>query len=524
MQSELERLEAARREPSLTPRGWGGRSGKDGHRSIKGKGPDLKLTREQKEQEFLKCSFSPAYFIDNYCWIEDTTKMRWLPFALWPAQVEALLQIREHNQTIVVKAKRLGLTWLCIGDDLWQMLFRPGSKILLFSRRDKEAIDLLNRLRQMHLHLPHFLQASIGVDNAHRLEFAKLNSRAVADAPTAESGRQYDATSILVDEADFISLLKPLVVTLKSCIEGGGRLRLISTAGKLDPTSHFKTVARGAAAKRNAYHLIFLPWQARPGRTKEWYEEQELSGDYDADDMHHEFPATLQEALSPMGASKRFRPEWLDACADIKPGEEIEPGLTIWVQPKPGREYLVAADPSEGNPHSNPSPAMVLDAETWEQCAVLYGAFEPDVLAGRLFRMSKMYNGAIICPERNNHGHAVISALRNMEAEESIYLSPHDGKYGWISSPRWRGQAMDNAAQAFRLVDILIHDQATLSELMCIDGQTHRAPTGMTDDLAMAAVIGLAALRWPTSGYRGTGESYVIEPVDVIEEGLTGGW
>jgi len=521
MQSELERLEAAKREPSLTPQHWDGRFG---HRSIKGKGPDLALTREEKEQEFLKCAFSRGYFIDNYCWIEDKTKQMWLPFVLWPAQWETLQQMEEHDSILVVKARRLGLTWLCLADDLWMCLFRPGSAVLFFSRTDKEAVALLRRFKDMHLHLPKFLQASIGADNDHNLEFAELSSRAQAFASTKHSGRSYEATGVLVDEADYIPVLNELLVSLKPCIEGGGRIRLVSSTDKDEPVSRFKTLARGAAAGRNVYHLVFLPWTARPGRDQQWYDEQRFSGDYDQDDMHHEFPATLQEALAPRAASKRFMPEWLDACADVKPGEEIEPGLTIWVYPRPGREYLVPADPSEGNPHSNPSPAMVLDAETWEQCAVLYGAFEPDVLADRLFRMSKMYNDAIICPERNNHGHAVISALMNMGAEELIYRSPHDDKYGWISSPKWRAQAMDNAAMIFRMADIMIHDQATLSELLCIDGQTHRAPTGMTDDLAMTAVIGLAALRWPTAGYRGTGESYVIEPVDVIEGGLTDGW
>jgi len=513
--------ELAKREPSLTPHQWDGRFG---DRSIRGKGPDLLLTEEQKEDEFLKCALSRQYFIDTYCWIEDKTKQMWLPFVLWPAQVEALKQMAEHDEVLVAKARRLGLTWLCLAADLWMCLFRPGTAVLFFSRTDKEAVALLRRFKDMHYHLPKFLQASTGANNDHNLEFPVLGSRAQAFASTKHSGRSYEATSILVDEADYIPVLSELLTSLKSCIEGGGRIRLVSSTNKDLPTSRFKTLARGAASGRNTYHLIFLPWTARPGRDQKWYDEQAASGTYDQDDMYHEFPGTLQEALAPRAASKRFRPEWLDACADVGPGEEIEPGFVVWVHPKPGREYVVAADPSEGNPHSDPSPAMVLDSETWEQCAVLYGCYEPDILAGRLLPIAKMFNNAIICPERNNHGHAVILALRNLDVEDLIYVSPHDNKHGWLSSPRWKVQALDNAAQAFRMVDVRIRDQATLSELMSIDARTLKAPPGLTDDLAMAMVIGLAALRWPSAGYRGTGESYIIEPDSIIEEGLTDGW
>lgn len=509
------------KEPSLFPQRW---NGKVGHRSIRGQGPDMTLKDSEKDSEYLKCSFSPGYFIDNYCWIEDQTKQMWLPFVLWPAQWGALQQMVENDQTIVVKARRLGLTWLCIAHDLWQMIFRPGSACLFFSRTDKEAVDLLDRLRRMHQHLPHFLQASIGMDNAHELEFAKLGSRARAFASTEHSGRSYEASTILVDEADFIPVLDKLLVSLKPCIEGGGRMRLVSSTDKEEPASKFKTLARSASAGRNAYHLIFLPWTARPGRTQQWYNEQVVSGDYDSDDMLHEFPASLNEALAPRSASKRFRPEWLDICSDVRPGREPEPGLTVWEEPDPERGYVISVDPSEGNPHSNPSPAIVWDAGEWAQVAVLYGAFEPEILAGRVKSLAERYNGAVVAPERNNHGHSFILAMRNLGGEELLYISPHDEKFGWLSTPRWKVQAMDVAAEAFRLGDVKIRDEATMGELMVLDGRTLKAPQGMTDDLAMATVIGLAAMRWPTSAYRGDGISVVLEQEDILAPLNYSGW
>ena len=166
----------------------------------------------------------------------------------------------------------------------------------------------------------------------------------------------------------------------------------------------------------------------------------------------------------------------------------------------------------------------VTDAETWEQCAVLYGNYEPDALAGRLVELARRYNDAIICPERNNHGHAVILAIEVLGAGDLLYISPHDKKPGWLSSVKWKVNAIDNAAKCARMGDFMLHDQGTVTELLMLDSRTLKAPQGHTDDRAMMTIIALAALRWPTTQYRGTGESYVIEPDDVIDERETRGW
>jgi hypothetical protein len=53
---------------------------------------------------------------------------------------------------------------------------------------------------------------------------------------------------------------------------------------------------------------------------------------------------------------------------------------------------------------------------------------------------------------------------------------------------------------------------------------TLKAPPGMTDDRAMTVINGMAALRWPSLRHRGTGESRIIEPEDIIDERETDGW
>ena len=126
----------------------------------------------------------------------------------------------------------------------------------------------------------------------------------------------------------------------------------------------------------------------------------------------------------------------------------------------------------------------------------------------------------MICVERNNHGHAVDVGLRELDAgamglrDVRIYRSPFDDKPGWLSNAKYKTLAVNWAAEVFRDGACTIHSRVVMSELIGIQAATLAALTGLHDDNAMAAIIGLAALRW--SGSPGTGESEVLPPRDPL--------
>src|ERR1700722_12228946 len=107
----------------------------------------------------------------------------------------------DNRLVVVLKARQLGLTWLVLAFALWLMLFHPIATVLLFSRRDDEAADLLAvRLHGMYDRLPAWLQAEgITADNAHEWALSS-GSRALAFPTTAGDG--YTATLAVVEGAD----------------------------------------------------------------------------------------------------------------------------------------------------------------------------------------------------------------------------------------------------------------------------------------------------------------------------------
>lgn len=444
-------------------------------------------------QEWLACSESCLYFLHHYGFIYDATEKRWIPFKLWKAQGITLRVIVKNRLVIILKARQLGLTWLCLGYALWMMLFHPAATVLLFSRRDEEAVALLERLKGMYRRLPPYMQAKeITVSNSHRLV---LSNGSEAHAFPTTAGDSYTATLAIVDEADLVPNLDELMSAVKPTIDGGGQMILLSRADKSTPQSPFKQIYRAAKTGLSPWVEVFLPWYVRPARDEAWYEEQKadrLQRTGSLDELYEQYPATDTEALAPRSLDKRIPGIWLEQCyremqpldrpPDNYPIWPALPGLKVFKVPLLGNKYVIGADPAEGNPTSDFSSSTVMEVLTGEEVARLDGRFEPSTFAGYVDQLGTYYNKAKILVERNNHGHAVLLWLR--EHSRLARLAGYDGREGWLSNALGKSLMYSAIADAFRDRATILHNFSTYVQLASIEGATLCAPDGEHDDEA----------------------------------------
>jgi hypothetical protein len=447
--------------------------------------------------EATRCRDSVAHFARTHCRILDSPgdEGAWVPFTLWPKQARVAAELEDHREVVCLKARQLGLTWLVLAFALQRLLFHPIQTVLLFSKRDDEAAELLNfRLRGMFDRLPAWVKrGKLLTDKTHEIQLANA-SRVLAFSTT--SGRSYTANLAVVDEADHVPDLQRMLNAIKPTVDAGGRLILLSTADKSQPESTSKRIFRAAKLEQNGYRPIFLPWNARPDRTPAWYDEQRrtvLAQTGSLDDLHQEYPATDVEALSPRSLDKRIPAAWLQQCyIEVPPidaaGAPAIPGLAVYAEPDPDREYVLGADPAEGNPTSDDSALTVLDVGTGEEVANLAGRLEPAVFAAHAYRIAVYFNHAPVLVERNNHGHAVLLWLKD-HSEGVRRLSGHDDREGWLSSTLGKVSLYDRCADAVKNKEVAVHSFATFTQLSSIDGSTLRAPDGQKDDRADAFAL-----------------------------------
>lgn len=468
------------------------------------------LSEAEKKAERARCAKDLVYFVRKYCKIYDNDKKEWIAFDLWPSQVELLKVVAGSKYTLIPKARQLGITWL-LGDvrPLWGMLFHPVREVLIFSQRDDEAMNLLERLKGTFERLPDWLKPGVDASSAH--EFKLANGSRVQALPSTAGGRSNAATDVIVDEADFIANLKTLITAAKPTIDvGDNQMVVLSTINEDTPNSYFQRLVKANMNNDAGWKLHFLGWRAHPGRTDAWYAQQRetcLIDNGTLDPIYKEYPETLEQALAPRELNKRFPPDWIMALSAARkplpdlPGMPAIPGLKIYKTPQPGRKYGVGFDPGGGK--VDPSVAIVVDADSKEMMAVLAGLVEATEAANQVTELSLYYGKAPILFELNNHGHAALAQFKERSANLRYGVGKRgqkDREPGWLTTERTKHMLFDVGAIVMQTAvalgtmgdrepEPILFDGTTIAELTSIDVSTLEAPEGMHDDHAMAWVL-----------------------------------
>jgi len=433
-----------------------------------------------------------------------------MPFTLWPCQISVMWALMTERLVLILKARQLGISWLCCGYALWFCLFQAGKMVLLFSKGQDEANELLRRVKVLYERLPAWLRDAAPqlAKPANTQEMVWTHGSRIRSLPASPgAGRSFTASLVVLDEAAFLAFAEPLYTALKPTIDAGGQLIVLSTANGIGNLFH--RLWTRASSGLNSFKAIFLPWWSRPGRDAAWYAAQEAEYT-DLAMVRQEYPATATEAFLVTGRT-RFSSDWVTRQArHVRPGlprnewpESLRatPGLTIYVSPKPGRRVVIGADVAEGLEHGDYSAAVGIDGMTWEELFHLHGHWESDEYAVMLDLLARAYN-ATLAIERNNHGHAVLVKCKMLHTPK-IALG-HDDRPGWLTNSQTKPQSIDLLATALRDESAIIHTQATLDELQIYrvlkDGSTG-APAGYFDDRVMSWAVALMVARKPAQSF-----------------------
>ena len=378
----------------------------------------------------------------------------------WFWQRELLDWSLEHDWTIVLKGRQLGVTWVYAGEALWTMLAFPGSAVLCYSINEDEASQLVNRVWDMYQSLPAHLQMGTEVlkpARGHRphteIELRHPDGRIstiTGMASTARAGRGRTAKLLLLDEFAFQQYAQQTWKAVIPAVADGGRVRIISTANGVSN----ETTGGGnfyhhlwTNAGIGSYKLLqkkFLKWDLHPKRDEAWRESLVMK----TDQKDEEYPNTPEDAFLlsgrpffDRGALKHYashirepllRGQFFEESTFPRSArfEQTTDGdVFIYELPNKGDEdegahnYAIGADSATGR-GTDFSVGAVIDLATGAPVAEIHTKMDPDLFAMQLHYLGRWYNDAIIAPEdQGGYGIPVITALR-------------DGRNGRPSYPR----------------------------------------------------------------------------------------
>ena len=139
-----------------------------------------------------------------------------MPFRLWPAQKGVVWNFFTERLILILKARQLGISWISCGYALWLCLFHPGKAILLFSKGQDDANELLRRVKVLYERLPEWMRDALPqwiVSNTTKFEFNN-ESRIESLPATQSAGRGRTASLVILDEAAFLQWATTLYTAL----------------------------------------------------------------------------------------------------------------------------------------------------------------------------------------------------------------------------------------------------------------------------------------------------------------------
>lgn len=277
--------------------------------------PDILATLDYRD-----CADSAELFIERHCQIEEPDGTV-IPFELWPFQREVITALQDGEPVIVLKARRLGLSWVVLSFALWLSIFQQGIRILVLCKTEGDATELLDRIRRMRDRIAESPYSCHILDELERpakerdavttLDVGASTIRALVGTPAA--ARSETAGLVIADEFAFQKRANHIWQALAPTIEGGGRLAVISTGnGRAgDGQTFFDLWTEGTAMQR-----FFFPWQARPDRDEAWKERQlRLLGDPDR--FRVEYPEQEDDAFRQANIITVYPVEGVQAAVEL---------------------------------------------------------------------------------------------------------------------------------------------------------------------------------------------------------------
>lgn len=349
----------------------------------------------------------------------------------------------EQRVFMTLKARQLGVTWTGMALELWYMLFRPGSKCVIYSYNEDEAKKAITRAWLMFNSLPAVLRDHVEILQPSRseepAEFIKVRhkesgliSSIQALPATKKAGHGDTITFAIMDEVAYQDYARQIYKAIVPATgRGNARLALISTANGVGDAetgegSYFHVLYTTRVEKGIAF--MFAPWYAEPTRDEVWYRRVAMK--MDEVERNQSYPRNENDAFMLSGAlyfdrdalawyrantlppkfTGQFSASGIRKASFVKFRDGI---IDVWEQPVPGRKYAIAVDTSTGKA-SDYTAAGVIDLETGAIVAELHAKIESPRAAYQLHFLGKWYNTAKIAVERQGgYGEALITFLRD---------------------------------------------------------------------------------------------------------------
>mgnify|MGYP004450807371 FL=1 len=460
------------------------------------------MEKEQLLDEFKRCAEDPIYFLSKY--IKVTHPVRGLvPFNLYPFQHRIVQCLEDNRFNILRKFRQAGCTTIAAAYSLWMIIFQKHKQVVILSKGDTEATEVLDRIKLMYDELPGFLKPGITDDNKHTLKL-KTGSVIKSRPSGKQSGRSLAGSFLIIDEAAFIEAIDTIWAAVYPIISTGGRAFVLSTVNGVGNWYH--DVYDAAINGKNSFTPIDIRWQEHP----------EYSYNENYSHLYEEMKKKGLDIYKWEETTRANMPikQWLQEyeCSFLGTGDTYVDGMVlkdiskqtseeyytkynnrmrVWQEPHPQYSYLISCDTSLGRDRDY-SAFHIINLYNGQQVAEFYSNKTAiNDFAQIIANEGMLYNIAHVICERNTIGNNLIDWLYNIYEYENLW-SDEKGDIGFQVTAKNRESILADMEEALRTDLIKVNSTRTCDELMTFiitEGGKAQAEKNHHDDLIMSLAL-----------------------------------
>ena len=391
----------------------------------------MAITQDQKireaiKEEYKKAFQDPVYFLKKFTHVEHPTKGK-IPFRLYDFQEDTVRQFNKNRFNIVLKSRQMGISTLCAGYSLYNMIFKEGYKVLVIATTQDVAKNLVTKVKVMYDSLPSFMKQHFKVIDNNKLELSFSNGSSIKAVSSSPDAARSSALSLLiVDEAAFIEKFDQVWTSAQMTLATGGNAIVLSTPNGMGNQFHKMWVSADSGIVEEGlerFNPIILRWDLHPDRDEKWRKQQ--------DDLLGPRMASQECDCSYVSSGHTvIEGEVLQWYLDNTVQEPIEKrGLGgeywIWQYPDYANSYMVLADVSRGD-SSDFSAFHVIKTDTLEQVAEYKGMIGTREYGNFLVSVANDYNNALLILDNKNIGWDTIQQILERGYQNLFYSYKQD--------------------------------------------------------------------------------------------------
>ena len=480
---------------------------------------------DQAIQDTIRCTEDPIYFLETFCWLDGDEGV--VPFNIgllkdddFFYQREIIEQLLSDKNVVILKSRRVGLSWIAAFYALWGILFNRGWNALFVSRTEKEAVSLLKKVKFMYNNLAYkdsteiglatpanFLKSKVTIDNQREFsvgqsgEDGQINttSSVISFTTTKHSGRGEKAKFVFVDEVQFIENQEEIFASILTTAARAGIWMMGSNSGQVGTAFHKLCMAGKAKENKHYYYREVWPWEA--GMDAEFIEKasEALTEDLKRQEWYLEFMQPGNAVFDMTHLAACYKP--LDMYPELK--TQLEDYRKKVEKDRYQYHYYTGVDSAVGKVHrkSKEKDNSVFTALTLDGVqAFTFAAKVPlSTWAGQNVEES---GKTISAPGKVSELHALWPGTCNIEENGPGYAVidrhqvPQDGVSDlrpFHTNKHTKSRLIKNLIIAVESHSIVITDPKTYEELSMYQygdiPDSYEAPVGQTDDRVVAVAL-----------------------------------